>query len=110
MLLLYLVTKRGSSLWHVKKNIKGKSKGTGHGGKERIAHNNPELFDCSALCSFLCDILLEDRLTKLSKLLSVRDHLKARFLRTLQLIPEKGEKKSLVLNACVKVMVFRVCF
>lgn len=42
---------------------------------------------------FVCDILLEDRLTKLSKLLGVRDHLKARFLRTLQLIPEKGKKK-----------------
>lgn len=60
---------------------------------------------------FVRDILLEDRLTKLSKLLGVRDHLKARFLRTSQLVPEnRGKKKSLVLNACVKVMVFGVCF
>lgn len=54
MLSLYLVTERGSSLWHVKKNIQVKSKGIGHGGKERIAHNNPELSDYSALCSLLC--------------------------------------------------------
>lgn len=34
-------------------------------------------------------ILPEDRVTKLSKLLSIRECLKAKFLRTLQLIPDK---------------------
>jgi len=62
---------------------------------------------CLLVCLSLT--LLEEEGTKPSKLLSVKEHLKARFLRTSQLIPEK-EKPNL-LCACVKVADFLcACF
>lgn len=54
-------------------------------------------------------ILPGDRVAKPSKLLSVREYLKARFLRALEVIPDKA-KDILVLNACVSVGGFLFVF
>lgn len=53
-------------------------------------------------------VLPEDRVTKPSKLLSIREYLKARFLRALEVIPDKAKD---ITNACVSVSGFLfVCF